>query len=331
MSFRVPVPLCEPQRLRALVLLVAALLIPIQSLAQVAQPAASSQRLANGDQVQLSVPGRPDLLLRLTLDGNGRVPIPQVGDVGLAGLTVDEAELVLRQRLRLFDPSIDSVQLILADEGTSVRVFVIGEVSNSGEYSFNNQPTLWDVLRAAGGPTDQANLARARVVREEGDRSEAFEVDLSRLMTGGTVPHFDLKNGDTLIVPAVAEVGAALLPGSGGVQVFGGVEEPSLVPITEPTPLLDVIMMAGSPSQEARLHDIYWVHRSGEDLNSRHVNLEDFIQRGNPLGNPLIYPGDAVHVNYNRSNWAQRNLPLILTALSSIATLYIAYDRVSAD
>ncbi len=319
----------DQQRVRGIILLLAALLMPLQSLAQATAGGEAQGRLANGDQVQLAVPGRPDLNLLLTVDGKGRVPIPQVGEIGLAGLTIDEAELVIRQRLRLFDPTIDSVQLNLADQGTGVRIYVIGEVNDSGMYSFNTPPTLWDVVRAAGGPAEQANLSRARVVRETAQGSEAHEMDLSRIMVGGDIPRFELKDGDTLVVPATGDVAGASSLAGNGVQVFGGVVHPSLVPINEPTPLLDVIMMAGSPSDVATLNDVWWVHRSGEDLNSRKVNLESFIKQGNPLGNPLIYPGDAVHVQFQRPNWLQRNLPLILSTLTATATFYIAYDRAS--
>jgi polysaccharide export outer membrane protein len=315
----------EPQRQRGLILLLIALLMPLQALAQAGGPG-TTYRLVNGDQVQLSVPGRPDLTLSLSVDGNGRVPIPQVGDVALAGLTVAEAELVLRQRLRLFDPSVDTVQLTLASQGTGVRIYVIGEVGNTGEYSFNTQPSLWDVLRAAGGPGEAASLNQARVVREALTGTQVTELDLSGIMTGRGVPEFELRNGDTLVIPAVLE-GVSTVASSSGVQVFGGVEVPTVVPIKEPTPLLDVIMLAGSPSDDALLNQIWWVHRSGEELTSRKINLEKFIKDGNPLGNPLVYPGDAVHVKFHRENWFQRNLPLILSTVTAMTTLWLAYDR----
>ena len=317
----------DPQRCRALVLLFAALLMPAQALAQAAQNSGGTYRLTSGDQIQLEVPGHPDLSLLLTVNGKGGVPVPRVGEVAVAGLSLDEAELVLRQRLRLFDPSIDSVNLELGDQVAAMRIYVIGEVVSSGEFSFPKDPTLWDVIRAAGGPSDGANLARSRVVRETDGVSEAFVLDLSQIMVGGHIPEFQLKGGDTLVIPAMRETGTGLNSSLGGVQVLGGVRMPSVVPIQEPTPLLEVIMMAGSPTEEALLNDIFWVHRSGEEWSSRNVNLNTFLENGNPLGNPLIYPGDAVHVKFERANWWQRNLPLILSTLSATATLYIAYNN----
>jgi protein involved in polysaccharide export with SLBB domain len=313
-------------RLRAAFMLVLALLMPVQSLAQTAGQG-DSYRLVNGDQIQISVPGRPDLALSLTIDANGRVPIPQVGDVALAGLTVPEAELVLRQRLRLFDPSLDSVRLSVASQGSAVRIYVIGAVGNTGEYSFNKAPTLWDVLRAAGGPADDSNLAQAKVVRESASGTEVTPLDLSGIMAGGSVPDFELRNGDTLVIPAVLG-GIPTVASTAGVQVFGGVMVPTIVPIKEPTPLLDVIMLAGSPSEESHLHKVWWVHRSGDEITSRRVNMKLYIEEGNPLGNPLVYPGDAVQVEYQRDNWWHRNLGLILSTITAISTLYLAYDRV---
>lgn len=319
----------DPARLRATVLLSIALLMPLQGLAQTGGQT-DAYRLVNGDEVQLSVPGRPDLTLNLTVDGNGQVPIPQIGDVALVGLTVAEAELVLRQRLRLFDPSVDSVRLTMASQGTGVRIFVIGEVSRSGEYPFSAPPSLWDVLRSAGGPGERANLNQVRVVRESPTGTTVTELDLSGILAGGTVPEFELRSGDTLVIPATLE-GVSTLAGSAGVQVFGGVMVPTVVPIKEPTALMDVIMLAGSPSLDSTLNKIWWVHRSGEEITSRQINLRSFLEEGNPMGNPLIYPGDTIEVKYHRPNWVQRNLPLIMSTLTAMATLYLAYDRIAVQ
>jgi protein involved in polysaccharide export with SLBB domain len=189
---------------------------------------------------------------------------------------------------------------------------------------------MWDVLRAAGGPTEAANLGQARVVRERAGGTEVHPLDLSDIMTGGTVAEFELRTGDTLVIPAVLE-GVSSVASTAGVQVFGGVDVPTVVPIKEPTPLLDVLMQAGSPAENAKLDEIYWVHASGDEINSRRINMKLFMEEGNPLGNPLIYPGDAVQVTYREEGWVRRSLPLILSTITAVATLYLAYDRVQEN
>ena len=81
--------------------LVALLLQPVMAAAQGADP---EYRLVPGDEIAVTVTGRPDLDRSYILGDTGRVTVDQVGDVVLSGLTVDEAAEVLRQRLRLFYP-----------------------------------------------------------------------------------------------------------------------------------------------------------------------------------------------------------------------------------
>jgi hypothetical protein len=54
-----------------------------------------------------------------------------------------------------------------------------------------------------------------------------------------------------------------------------------------------------------------------------------FLEQGLASGNPIVHPGDVIYVTPGQPNWLQRNLPLILTTLTSIATLLVAYDRLA--
>ena len=320
----------DARRLTGVVMLMLAVMMPMQSLAQVVS-SSESVRLAPGDVIQISVPGRPDLSSTFALDASGKVQIPQVGDVALQGLTSSEAEFVLRQRLRLFDPSIDKIEINLQstrDDGTTY--FIIGAVVRPGEYTFAFVPTFWDLLRAAGGPSNNANLRQVRHIREEDGRTQVSQLDLSSLLEGGEVPDISLKPGDTLVLPALLE-GISAVPSTRGVKVFGAVNVPTVVDISEPTPMLDVLMLAGAPSASSELEEIWWLHNVGDVPQTRIVDMHEYLRWGDPMGNPLVYPGDTVRVEYFQESWFRRTLPLILGTLVSAATLYLLWDRIEND
>jgi len=287
-------------------------------------PSASSG-LQSGDTIKLSVPGRPDLDAELVIDANGRADIPQVGEVALAGMSVPEATLFIKQKLRLFHPNIDTLHLEVSTV-SATKIYVIGQVSRPGVQSFEHTPSVWDVLRSAGGPLDSADLRGARVIREDGKLPQVFPVDLSGIMEGRGIPTLELHNGDTLVVPALLE-GTSGVPSAEGVKVFGGVNVSTIVPIEDPMPMLDVLMLAGAPAQNADMKKIYWVHQQDGQTISTQVNLLLYLREGYAIGNPTVYPGDTLHVKIQRDNWFWRYVPPIMGIVAGVLAILLTYDR----
>jgi len=313
-------------RLTGWLALVLLLQQPVQALAQAA---AAEYRLQGGDEIVLSVPGRQDLDRTLTLDASGRVSIPQVGEVALSGLTVPEAREILRQRLRVFYPSIAAVDVEL--QGASqFRLYVLGEVRTSGHYDFGAMPTVWDLLRSAGGPTENANLGGGRIVRVVDGQTVVVPIDLSGVMSGGGSPAVELFSGDTLVVPTAAE-GGTTVAAIEGIQVFGAVNTPVVVGVEQPTELVQLLMLAGAPMTTSDLRNVYWVHREADGFRSTKVNVRRYLEEGDRLGNPIVYPGDTIEVRVYEEPWLARRLPLILGVVATTATVLLAYDRLYSD
>ncbi len=286
--------------------------------------------LQAGDTIKLSVPGRPDLAVELVINSTGSANIPQVGEVPLAGMTVPEAILFIKQKLRLFYPDdLDTLHLEVRRSGTT-KIYVMGAVSRPGVQSYEDIPSLWDVLRSVGGPLANADLRLARIIREEAGIPQVHSLDLVGVMEGRTIPTFEMRDGDTLIIPTLLE-GTSGVPPTQGVKVFGGVEVPTIVPIEDPMPMLDVLMLAGAPNETADIKVIWWVHEDGGRSISTLVNLEDYLQEGSPLGNPQVYPGDALHVKYDKSGWFWTYVPRVLVTVASLITIAIGYDRLVND
>lgn len=304
-----------------------ALLWLLLAAAAVAQTAAEEPyQIGPGDVLQLNVLQQPTLDRQLQIRPDGTAVIPTVGEIELAGLTVAAAEELLTQKLRLYDRNIRDVSLTVV-QYNALRIYVLGAVANPGNYTFDAAPTLWSVLREAGGLSTEANPAAIRVISTGEDGATTTLVDISAFVTGtGPPPSTPLRAGDTVVVPSQTEAGAAP---EAGVQVFGGVASPGVYPVTEPTPLLSVLMLAGAPIQSGNLSKAWWIHQLPDGrYESNLVDLKLFLEAGDSNGNPLVYPGDTVRLEYAGPGFWGRAFPIFLGTLTTAATLFLAIDRI---
>jgi len=292
-----------------------------------AQP--ENYRVGPGDILLLTVPQQPELGGTLTIGPDGTISILRVGSIGITGLTPAEAEELILQRLQLFNPDISDITVSVS-EYNALRIFVLGAVANPGPQTFVSRPSLWDAIRAAGGPTDVANLSLVRVVRQVGGPARTTTYDLSAIVAGqGELPDPQLNSGDSVVIP-VSE-GTAQVPAEVGVQVFGSVATPTTVPIQEPMRLLTVLMLAGSPLVESDLEKVWWVHREADDqYRSTKVNVKLFMQQGRLAGNPLVYPGDSIQVEAAEESWIREHLGLLFSAATATAAVLLAIDRLES-
>ncbi len=253
-------------------------------------------RLGPGDVVQLSVWQQPDLDRQLTVRDDGDLVVPLVGAVPAAGRTLPELEADLARRLRAFNRDITEVSLNVSTF-KAFEVFIMGSVPSPGSYAFDTVPTVWDAIRAAGGPSATANLRRVRILRPLQSGTSTIITNIAGVM-GGTAPTEEmvlLQPGDTVIVPDLQALSAA--DRETGVHVMGAVGSPGLYPVDEPSPLMTLVLQAGGFSPDANLANVRWVHpTTSGPVAARPVDVKLFLENGQQESNPMIQPGDTIFV-----------------------------------
>src|SRR5438094_693594 len=104
--------------------------------------------LGPGDDLTINVWGAVDSTLIRTVDRNGRIVLPKVGDLRIWGLTFSQADRLIRDELsrffRGFQTSVTMVRL------RTVSVHVVGEVCQPGVYTLSARPTVTNRLYRAG-------------------------------------------------------------------------------------------------------------------------------------------------------------------------------------
>jgi polysaccharide export outer membrane protein len=165
-------------------------------------PVDPGYRLGVGDALQLVVTGQTEQAYQLQLGRDGTVVIPQVGQIALAGMTLDAARTLVRLRMSKSFSGLATgeahLDLTIAQLRTNA-VFVIGEVENPGAQQVNSLATVFNALARAGGPTNQGSF-RAVEVRRAGKVIERLDL-YDYLLQGSAEGDIRLEQGDVIFVP----------------------------------------------------------------------------------------------------------------------------------
>jgi polysaccharide export outer membrane protein len=153
-----------------------------------------------GDVLALNYRYTPEYNQTVTIEPDGYVTLDMVGDIKLAGLTVDEArnEVVTRASSRLNHPELD---LIL--KGFEHPYFVVaGEVEKPGKYELREDTTALQAIMLAGGFKDSAKDTRVLLFRKiNEDTAEVRRLDLHNIHKTSQLEHDAvLEPGDMLLV-----------------------------------------------------------------------------------------------------------------------------------
>jgi protein involved in polysaccharide export with SLBB domain len=194
-----------------------------------------------GDSLSVNLWGGVSQTFTRAIDREGRIALPDVGVVQVAGLTLGRAQAVIEATLK---PQFRNAQVsVTVSRLRTVRVFVVGDVQRPGAYDLSSLSSPLSALYAAGGPTAVGSLRTLRHLR--GDRVVA-EIDLYDFLLHGVRGDDRFEGGDTLLVP----------PAGPQVAVSGAVKRPAVYELKGESSLAVVLNDAGGASVAASLAHI---------------------------------------------------------------------------
>ena len=168
-------------------------------------PVDAGYRLGPGDQLVLILTGDVELAHTLDVTREGFVVIPQVGQLGVANLTLAELENLLYARLGRAYSGVRRGAAATTRFSVSVsklrsnQVFVTGDVMSPGSYRVTSAGTALTALYAAGGPSEDGSLRRIEI-RRAGALVSTLDV-YDYLLRGDAAADVRLQQGDVVFVP----------------------------------------------------------------------------------------------------------------------------------
>lgn len=195
-----------------------------------------------GDGLTVDLWGSVSARIARTVDREGRLTLPEVGPVLVSGQPLGQVQRTVEQLLRtqFRDVSAD----VSLTRLRTVRVYVVGDVTEAGAYDISSLSTPLNALFAAGGPTNRGSVRTVRHMR--GERL-IQEVDLYDLLLRGVRSDLSrLENGDTVLVPPI----------QAQVRVEGAVRRPAVYELHGEETLASVLELAGGILPTAALRQI---------------------------------------------------------------------------
>ncbi|MHB1672826.1 MAG: polysaccharide biosynthesis/export family protein [Acidobacteriaceae bacterium] len=236
-----------------------------------------------GDSISVSVYGVPDYKVGARIAGDGNVDLPLIGSTHVAGLTVEQAQKLVAQKL------IDGRMILSPDVLISVTdsmvdiIGVMGEVNDPKAIPAFAPMNLFDALSAAGGLKPDASHSIS-ILRKGVD--QPLLVVLNSNPANAISQNVPLYPGDRVIVPR-----------TGVVYVVGAVLHSGAYPITPDTPLtlMQAVTLAGGTGFQAKTSDTRIIRTTGATRREIRVNFAKVM--GGKAPDPVLQNDDIVMVS----------------------------------
>jgi polysaccharide biosynthesis/export protein len=274
------------------------------------EPSADEEyTLGAGDEISIEFPGRPELSTKTVIGPDGRITLPLAGPIVIANLTREAAGQTICVALSPYYTDVSAT--VEVSKYGSNHVTLLGNVKNPGSISFEQTPTLLEVLSRGGVETWPDGSLPDQCVIYRGD--QVFWVDLQELlMSGSPLADLRLRRNDLIFVPAVART----------ITIVGQVQRPGQIALRRDSTLTSLLGEVGGLSDGAGNNpEIEIVHRT-QGGKTRYVRFNDLLK---PTGGMEVslHPGDVIFVprsGLSKVGFVMQQLAPFLT-MGSLATI----------
>ncbi|MBI2432322.1 MAG: polysaccharide biosynthesis/export family protein [Candidatus Hydrogenedentes bacterium] len=286
---------------------------------------AAIYRIGPGDQLEFTcfndvLLSREEVLVRY----DGRISLPLIPDIVVAGTTREEAEARVQNAYRSI---FRNPRVSILVRGALSKVFtVVGDIQEPGMYPYEQPIRLIDAISLAGGLRDRSasagtgggfvgitgQLVKAFVVRRvEGER-QVYEYDLRSLgKLGQHSSEAPVYPGDIIYVPEGVNL----------VYLLGEVDT-RVVELLEGMTILQLLSLSGGfDATTARLSHVVLMRRVDDEHSEvMLVNLRRIFR--NPDLDITLNPGDIVYVPQKRLVRLEEFIARFTGSISPLLGLY---------
>jgi len=262
---------------------------------------ADTYKVQVGDLIRISLSGEPSLEEPFEVDRLGRLMLPEVGAVSVAGLSEDVMESRVSEKLSIAFRDLSQVEIYVFKK--QLLISVQGYVNEPGEFVLPINASVQMALHAAGGLRAGAQLNKMQL--KSNQNIDVFNYK-NYLDSGDNSLLPRLRSLDKIFVPASPMIGnvevdfdPAKVANSGdaaegrkAIKVFGEVNSPGSFSFKPAMSLVDLLMRAGGVTRYAGVEQIRVITQGEPTL----FNLKQYLDSGNEKLLPNIEVGTTIFV-----------------------------------
>ncbi|MBI3804147.1 MAG: SLBB domain-containing protein [Nitrospirae bacterium] len=202
-------------------------------------PVAPNYLLGPGDEIRITLWGKVNAEHPTMIDRDGKISLPQIGILHLAGLTFSEAKSFLETELSRYYKASEVKMNVSMGRLRSIRVFIVGKAQRPGSYTLSSMSTLINALFAAGGVSKTGTMRDIQLKRN-GETLVHFDM-YDFLLQGDKTKDIRLMPEDVIFIPTIGPLAA----------VVGDVRSPAIYELKGEIGLQSFIEMAGGLNEIA--------------------------------------------------------------------------------
>lgn len=222
--------------------------------------------LGPGDELQISVYGVQEFNATIPVTTEGKVTIQYVGQIPVAGMTIEAATQKIKGAIARVYSSVASGQSqvgISLSRIRTIKVTIIGS-KQPGNYSISSLATVYNALFLGGGPAKNGSYRNIELLRN----NKVFKkIDIYNfLVNGNQSDNVGLKDNDVIRIPAYTQ----------RVTLEGEVKRPGIFEMKSGETFKDLLTFASGFTEFAYSASVSVLQKTAKDFKVKDVNASEY-------------------------------------------------------
>ena len=235
--------------------------------------------LGTNDELSIDITGYAYAHYDAKVNPDGNIKIENLNPIFVADQTLEQAKVKIVQRLKTLFGGLGNGGLsadVTLSKIRSIKVTVIGEAVFPGNYTVPSLATAFNVLYAAGGPTDIGSLRNIEVFRK-GKKVRTLDL-YDFLLRGDLTDDIGLIDQDVVLIPYVDK----------RVTITGAVRNPKIYEFKSGDNLASLINFAGGFNEAAYAKSIRINRMTDTEMKILKVNKDEIARFSLAKGDMVI-------------------------------------------